>query len=58
MMGSTLEFRTGFAHGIRQKALAGGISRSAAAKRVAIICKTTTTQKKKIERERRGREDS
>ena len=51
-MGSTLEFRTGFAHGIRQKALAGGTSRSAAAKRVAIICKNTTTQKKKRSREK------
>jgi hypothetical protein len=56
MMGSTLEFRTGFEHGRRKKALAGGISRSPAAKRVAIICKKIRRPKKNIERERRGRE--
>jgi hypothetical protein len=47
MMGSTLEFRTGFAHGRRKKALAGGISRSPAAKRVAIICKIRRPKKKR-----------
>jgi hypothetical protein len=37
-MGSTLAFRTGFAHGRRKNALAEGKSRSPAAKRVEIIC--------------------
>jgi hypothetical protein len=36
-MGSTLAFRTGFAHGRRKNALAEGKSRSPAAKRVTII---------------------
>ena len=34
-MGSTLEFKTGCEHGRRQNALAEGIMRSPAAKRVA-----------------------
>lgn len=53
-MGSTLEFRTGFEHGRRQKALAGAISRSPAAKRAAIICKKYDDPIKK-DRERKGR---
>ena len=36
-MGSTLAFKTGLAHGRRKKALAEGMSRSPAVKRVAII---------------------
>jgi hypothetical protein len=47
-MGSTLEFKTGFAHGRRQNALAEGASRSPAAKkRVAIIRNEYDDPKKK-----------
>lgn len=53
-MGSTLEFKTGAAHGRRQNALAEGASRSPAAKRVVIIC--NDPEKKKGETKRRGRE--
>lgn len=55
-MGSTLAFRTGFAHGRRQNALAEGKSRSPAAKREAIIVTDASLRKNKGETERSGRE--
>ena len=55
-MGSTLAFKTGPAHGRRQKALAEGISRSPAAKRVEIICNEYDDPiKKKRERDEKER---
>ena len=51
-MGSTLAFRTGFEHGRRKNALAEGISRSPAARRVTIIRKRCDDPEKRKEREK------
>ncbi len=51
-MGSTLAFRTGFAHGRRQKALAEGMSRSPAAKRVTIIRNRYDNREERKERQK------
>ena len=51
-IGSTRESRTDLVHGIRQKALEEGISRSPSVKRETIIC-TKEREKKERQKERR-----
>jgi hypothetical protein len=52
MMGSTLAFRTGLAHGRRKNALAEGMSKSHAEKRVTIIRNKCDDAEKRNEREK------
>jgi hypothetical protein len=51
-MGSTLAFRIGFEHGRRKNALAEGMSRSAAVKRVRIMRNRCDDPEKRKEREK------
>jgi hypothetical protein len=52
-MGSTLAFRIGFEHGRRKNALAEGMSRSAAVKRVRIMRNRWDDPENRKEREKR-----